>query len=188
MDYLFATPLPPLRLFMGLALARASSGALSLLVPMAVYVLLVVEGAAHETLSTSAPAGSATTLLVYPLLCVAMYGAGLLWGVVLEDAELSGRGVRRWVAWGLWGWTAACLALLVGRAGWLAFKGVAPLAVRPMQPPLRRLRGRRRHSVYLRPARPAHVGGVYRVDFPHRADCASKRRNRFGKRRARRSA
>jgi hypothetical protein len=126
-DYLFATPLPPLRLFMGLALARASSGALSLLVPMAVHVLLLVEGAAHETLSTSAPAGSATTLLVYPLLCVAVYGAGLLWGVVLEDAELSGRSVRRWAAWGLWGWTVACLALLVGRAGWLAFKGVAPL-------------------------------------------------------------
>jgi len=97
-DYLFATPLPPLRLFMGLALARASSGALSLLLPMAVYGLLVVEGAAHETHLMRAPAGVALALLAYPLLCVAVYGAGLLWGVVLEDAELSGRSVRRWGA------------------------------------------------------------------------------------------
>ena len=97
-DYLFATPLPPLRLFMGLALARASSGALSLLVPMTVYVLLVVEGAARETHLMRAPAGVALALLAYPLLCVAVYGAGLLWGVVLEDAELSGRSVRRWGA------------------------------------------------------------------------------------------
>jgi hypothetical protein len=122
-DYLFATPLPPLRLFMGLALARASSGALSLLLPMAVYVLLVVEGAARETHLMRAPAGVALALLAYPLLCVAVYGAGLLWGVVLEDAELSGRSVRRWVAWGLWGWTAVCLALLVVRAGGLALAG-----------------------------------------------------------------
>jgi hypothetical protein len=61
----------------------------------------------------------ALALLAYPLLCLVVYGAGLLWGVVLEDAELSGRGVRRWGAWGLWGWTGACLALLVGRGdGW----------------------------------------------------------------------
>lgn len=119
-DYLFATPLPSLRLFWGLALVRAAAGALSLLVPMAVYVLLVVEGAARETHLMRAPAGVALALLAYPLLCLVVYGAGLLWGVVLEDAELSGRGVRRWVAWGLWGWTAACLALLVGRAGGLA--------------------------------------------------------------------
>jgi len=114
-DYLFATPLPSLRLFWGLALARAAAGALSLLVPMAVYGLLVVEGAARETHLMRAPAGVALALLAYPLLCVVVYGAGLLWGVVLEDAELSGRSVRRWVAWGLWGWTVACLALLVGR-------------------------------------------------------------------------
>jgi hypothetical protein len=118
-DYLFATPLPSLRLFWGLALARAAAGALSLLVPMAVYVLLVVEGAARETHLMRAPAGVALALLAYPLLCLVVYGAGLLWGVVLEDAELSGRGVRRWGAWGLWGWTGACLALLVGRGdGW----------------------------------------------------------------------
>jgi hypothetical protein len=122
-DYLFATPLPPLRLFMGLALARASSGALSLLLPMAVYVLLVVEGAARETHLMRAPAGVALALLAYPLLCVVVYGAGLLWGVVLEDAELSGRSVRRWGAWGLWGWTALCLALLVVRTGGLALAG-----------------------------------------------------------------
>jgi len=122
-DYLFATPLPSLRLFWGLALARAAAGALSLLLPMAVYVLLVVEGAARETHLMRAPAGVALALLAYPLLCVVVYGAGLLWGVVLEDAELSGRGVRRWVAWGLWGWTALCLALLVVRTGGLALAG-----------------------------------------------------------------
>jgi hypothetical protein len=122
-DYLFATPLPSLRLFWGLALARAAAGALSLLLPMAVYVLLVVEGAARETHLMRAPAGVALALLAYPLLCVVVYGAGLLWGVVLEDAELSGRSVRRWVAWGLWGWTALCLALLVVRTGGLALAG-----------------------------------------------------------------
>jgi len=122
-DYLFATPLPSLRLFWGLALARAAAGALSLLLPMAVYVLLVVEGAARETHLMRAPSGVAIALLAYPLLCVVVYGAGLLWGVVLEDAELSGRSVRRWVAWGLWGWTAACLALLVVRTGGLALAG-----------------------------------------------------------------
>jgi hypothetical protein len=122
-DYLFATPLPSLRLFWGLALVRAAAGALSLLLPMAVYVLLVVEGAARETHLMRAPAGVALALPAYPLLCLVVYGAGLLWGVVLEDAELSGRGVRRWVAWGLWGWTVACLALLVGRAGGLALAG-----------------------------------------------------------------
>lgn len=122
-DYLFATPLPSLRLFWGLALARAATGALSLLLPMAVYGLLVVEGAARETHLMRAPAGVALALLAYSLLCVVVYGAGLLWGVVLEDAELSGRSVRRWVAWGLWGWTAACLALLVVRTGGLALAG-----------------------------------------------------------------
>jgi hypothetical protein len=122
-DYLFATPLPSLRLFWGLALARAAAGALSLLLPMAVYGLLVVEGAAREMHLMRAPAGVALALLAYPLLCVVVYGAGLLWGVVLEDAELSGRDVRRWGAWGLWGWTALCLALLVVRAGGLALAG-----------------------------------------------------------------
>ena len=74
-DYLFATPLPSLRLFWGLA--RAAAGALSLLPPMAVYGLLVVEGAARETHLMRAPAGVALALLAYPLLCVVVYGAGL---------------------------------------------------------------------------------------------------------------
>jgi hypothetical protein len=128
-DYLFATPLPPLRLFWGLALVRAAAGALSLLLPMAVYVLLVVEGAARETHLMRAPAGVALALLATRC-CVAVYGAGLLWGVVLEDAELSGRSVRRWAAWGLWGWTVACLALLVGRAGGLALAKEPTCALR----------------------------------------------------------
>ncbi len=34
---------------------------------------------------------------------------------------------------------------------------VSPLALLSLQPPPRRLRGRRRHSVYLRPTRPAHA-------------------------------
>lgn len=82
-DYLFATPLPSLRLFWGLALARAAAGALSLLLPMAVYGLLVVEGAARETHLISAPAGVALVLLAYPLLCVA---------AVIEGNSAAGAG------------------------------------------------------------------------------------------------
>ena len=90
-DYLFATPLPSLRLFWGLALVRAAAGALSLLLPMAVYGLLVVEGAARETHLMRAPAGVALALLAYPLLCLVVYGAGLLWGVWRADLPATHR-------------------------------------------------------------------------------------------------
>ncbi|BCW95155.1 MAG: putative ABC exporter domain-containing protein [Fimbriimonadales bacterium] len=126
-DFLFATPLSPVRLFRGLALARAMTSAFSLLLPMALYVLLLVESALAQT--PHARAAPAVAFLGYPAMCLLAFSAVLLWGAALEAIELSGRQTRRWVRWGVRAWAAACFGLVVGRAVWLA---LAPNAAAPL--------------------------------------------------------
>jgi hypothetical protein len=112
--YLFTTPLKPLALFRGMILIRGLFGALFFLMLLAVYLLLF-GGARLRLLATvQEPVAPAIALLGYPVMYLLVFSTALLWSIVLEAMEITGRSVRRLVSRLLIGWAALSFALTAG--------------------------------------------------------------------------
>jgi hypothetical protein len=112
--YLFTTPLKPLALFRGMILIRGLFGALFFLMLLAVYLLLF-GGARLRLLATvQEPVAPAIALLGYPVMYLLVFSTALLWSIVLEAMEITGRSVRSWVSRLLVGWAALSFALTAG--------------------------------------------------------------------------
>jgi hypothetical protein len=112
--YLFTTPLKPLALFRGMILIRGLFGALFFLMLLAVYLLLF-GGARLRLLATvQEPVAPAIALLGYPVMYLLVFSTALLWGIVLEAMEITGRSVRRLVSRLLIGWAVLSFALTAG--------------------------------------------------------------------------
>jgi hypothetical protein len=112
--YLFTTPLKPLALFRGMILIRGLFGALFFLMLLAVYILLF-GGARLRLLATvQEPVAPAIALLGYPVMYLLVFSTALLWSIVLEAMEITGRSVRSWVSRLLVGWAALSFALTAG--------------------------------------------------------------------------
>jgi hypothetical protein len=112
--YLFTTPLKPLALFRGMILIRGLFGALFFLMLLAVYLLLF-GGARLRLLATvQEPVAPAIALLGYPVMYLLVFSTALLWSIVLEAMEITGRSVRRLVSRLLIGWTVLSFALTAG--------------------------------------------------------------------------
>jgi hypothetical protein len=113
-NYLFTTPLKPLALFRGMILIRGLFGALFFLMLLAVYLLLF-GGARLRLLATvQEPVAPAIALLGYPVMYLLVFSTALLWGIVLEAMEITGRSVRRLVSRLLIGWAVLSFALTAG--------------------------------------------------------------------------
>jgi hypothetical protein len=112
--YLFTTPLKPLALFRGMILIRGLFGALFFLMLLAVYLLLF-GGARLRLLATvQEPVAPAIALLGYPVMYLLVFSTALLWSIVLEAMEITGRSVRRLVSRLLIGWAVLSFALTAG--------------------------------------------------------------------------
>jgi hypothetical protein len=112
--YLFTTPLKPLALFRGMILIRGLFGALFFLMLLAVYLLLF-GGARLRLLATvQEPVAPAIALLGYPMMYLLVFSTALLWSIVLEAMEITGRSVRRLVSRLLIGWAVLSFALTAG--------------------------------------------------------------------------
>jgi len=112
--YLFTTPLKPLALFRGMILIRGLFGALFFLMLLAVYFLLF-GGARLRLLATvQEPVAPAIALLGYPVMYLLVFSTALLWSIVLEAMEITGRSVRRLVSRLLIGWAVLSFALTAG--------------------------------------------------------------------------
>jgi hypothetical protein len=112
--YLFTTPLKPVTLFRGMILIRGLFGALFFLMLLAVYILLF-GGARLRLLATvQEPVAPAIALLGYPVMYLLVFSTALLWSIVLEAMEITGRSVRSWVSRLLVGWAALSFALTAG--------------------------------------------------------------------------
>lgn len=113
--YLFTTPLKPLTLFRGIILIRGLLGALFFMLLLVIYLLM--SGGANLRVMAMAqqPAVGSWAMLIYPVMYLMVFTTALLGSIALEAMEISGRSRRRYWAWGLTLWAAACVVAVGGR-------------------------------------------------------------------------